>query len=304
MKANRLNKMLHMLIEYTFLTAQDFSKTFNISTRTVYRDIQTLIDAGFPISTDKGVTGGIRIAKGYKLDEKLLNGEEKKLLLTNLYNKINMKKDPNNEMVTKLNSLLNNTVDNWIEIEFENGINDIKEKQLFNTIKNAILNKNVISFYYYGMYSSDNIREVEPIRLVFRNSAWYLYGYYRLRNNFRFFKVRSILDLNVLDEKFTRQINGSVLLSLHNQEANYELLHIKLKVSSNYGYRAFDDFSGCKVLKDGSVEVETDVIDGEELIEKLLSYGSDLKVLEPESLKTELKDKIESMLKIYVKKSK
>ena len=110
-------------------------------------------------------------------------------------------------------------------------------------------------------------------------------------------------NIKLLDEKFTRVALGSVLPQKSMIE-EYQTRHIKLKISSNLGYRAFDEFSNCRVLKDGSIEVDTDVLEGEWLIDTLLSYGSDLKVIEPPELKEELTNKIEAMLRIYLKRSK
>jgi predicted DNA-binding transcriptional regulator YafY len=303
MKQGRLNQILHLLVENKFSTARSLASFFSVSTRTIFRDIEILKSIGVPLYMDKGNGGGIRIARDYKIDEDLLNEEEKKLLVKSISNNSINSKDKNNEMVSKLTNLLNNNVSNWIEIDFDSQSTLDKEKNLFDTLKKAILNKNVIEFHYYGMYSTDEMREIEPLRLVYRNSAWYLYGFYRARMNYRFFKVRSMSNLHVLEEKFDRQVNGSVIppKSLY---AEYQTRHIKLRVSSNLGYRAFDEFTGCKMLKDGSVEVNTDVLEGEWLIDTLLSYGTDLKVIEPEELKQEMKEKIEEMLKIYSRKTR
>lgn len=206
MQESRLFKIVYYLLDKGKSTAPELAEKFEVSIRTIYRDLDAISAAGIPIYAMQGKGGGISLLQDYILDKSLLSDQEKEKILMALQGIIATEDTKADELLSKLGGIFQTKIQDWIEVDFSDWIKNTPNQDVFNTIKGAIFTKNTIKFSYFGSNGSFSKRTAEPIKLVFKSKDWYLYGFCLLKNDFRFFKLTRIKDLEVLAETFTRDV--------------------------------------------------------------------------------------------------
>jgi predicted DNA-binding transcriptional regulator YafY len=301
MQINRLFEIVYILFEKKTITARELSEHFEVSQRTIYRDIDTLCMAGIPIYTNKGKGGGISILPEFVLNKSLLSDAEQNEVLSALQS-LNALNVPNVDTVlNKLSTLFNKNNTSWIDVDFSNWNNNHSEKEKFKLLRNAILGQKVIEFDYYSSYGEKSKRLVEPMKLVFKGQGWYLYGYCRLKNDYRIFKITRIRNLLAYDESFNRDIPQDIW---NKSEDSYKskMISLVLKIDSKMAYRLFDEFCPEDIESnlDGSFIVRTTIPEGHWIYGYIMSYGEYTEVLEPKHIREAMKSKYENALKKYL----
>lgn len=299
MQVNRLFEIIYILLEKKVVTAKELAERFEVSQRTIYRDIEALSAAGIPVYMSKGKGGGISILPEFILNKALLTEEEKSEILSSLkaVNAVSFSDEDTDKVLKKLNNILGETDTDWIEVDFSNWGNAEKEKEIFNSLKAAILNKEIVNFDYVSGKGERIKREVYPLKLYFKGQSWYMYGYCTLRNDYRFFKLRRIKALEVLDKSFN--IKAPKTLLIEDNIFKDQFVTVKMKISSKMAYRVYDEFEDFSVLEDGSFVATIDYPRGEWLHSFIFSYGDECEILEPIGVRNEIKNKIEKMLLKY-----
>lgn len=301
MQISRLFEIVYILMNKKNATARELCERFEVSQRTIYRDIETLCQAGIPIYTTKGKGGGIALMENFVLNKSVLSEQEQSEILSALsLLKITTKED-NGQILDKLGALFGNKRTDWIEVDFSNWNSTEEDKQKFSLLKDAILNYNVITFLYYNSNGEKTSRCVEPYKLVFRSQAWYLFGYCRDRKDTRYFKASRIRELHMEDEHFQMSQRAYRSCSEPPATVTYEGLPVHLHISSEMGYRVYDEFSreDISVNADGSFDIHTTLGEGSWLAGYLMSYENYLEVLEPHWLREEMIRKYTSALDRY-----
>ena len=187
MRESRLFRIVYYLLQNGKATAPELAQKFEVSIRTIYRDIDSISSAGIPIYATQGKGGGISILNDYTLDKSLFSEQEQEQMLTALQGMIATTEKNSNELLIKLNGLFQIKSTNWIEADFSDWAHRTPQQDTFNIIKEAIFQKRIISFCYFSGKGNKEKRNVRPIRLVFKSKSWYLYSFCRLRNDYRFF---------------------------------------------------------------------------------------------------------------------
>ena len=210
MQINRLFEIVYILLDKKTITAKELSERFEVSVRTIYRDIDTLSGAGIPIYTTKGKGGGISLIEDFVLNKSVLSEKEQKEILMSLQSLNAMKFLEMEPVLNKLSTVFKKKSESWIDVDFSQwGSNEI-EKEKFNILKTAILNTSVISFEYFSSYGEKTLRTIEPLKLIFKGQGWYLYGFCRVKHDFRIFKITRIKNLKLLNETFKRDIKADI----------------------------------------------------------------------------------------------
>lgn len=299
MQVNRLFEIIYILLEKNIITAKELAERFEVSQRTIYRDIETLSTAGIPVYMSKGKGGGISILPEFILNKAVLTEEEKSEILSSIraVNVVSFNAEEPEKVLKKLNNMLGENDTDWIEVDFSHWGNAEKEKQTFYNLKSAILSKRVVKFHYMSVKGENINREVYPLKLYFKGQSWYMYGYCKIRGDYRFFKLRRIKDLCVSEETFNLKASKTIM-----REDNIykgEFVALKMKISSKMSYRIYDEFENFKQLQDGSFIVEIEYPKGEWIFSYISSFGEECEVLEPEEIRKEVKDKIKKMILNY-----
>lgn len=298
MQVNRLFEIVYILLNKKQVTAKELSDRFEVSTRTIYRDIENLSGAGIPIYTNQGKGGGISLMENFVLSKAYLSEKEQSEILIALQG---LKATPyisENEALSKLSALFGRQEIDWITVDFSGW--DKVEKQKFECIKAAIIGRTKIQFDYYNVKMEKLNRIVEPLQLCFKEKTWYLVGYCMIRKEMRLFKLKRIKALISLEEKFEidkrHQFNRQ-----KSDEYPYLLEHIKLWVEDSQAYRVFDEFSETQITRqeDGHFVIEMDYPIDEWVYGYILSFGPYAKVLEPEKVKVEIQCRLKNAIQRY-----
>ena len=294
---NRLFEIVYILIQKKKVTAKELANRFEVSTRTIYRDIETLSRANIPIYAAKGKEGGIEILDEYVLNKMLLTEEEQNQILFALQGIKKVVGQDEKDILEKLSRLFDKKVDDWIRIDFSNWGKDNEKEKRFNMIKTAILNKNQIKFVYYNSNGEKSKRTIEPLQIWFKDKSWYLIAFCNLKQDYRIFKIARIKEIEILEEHFERDLQQES----KKEKCNFKTITLKLEISKKMAYRVYDEFEDSEITKkdDGSFVINVEYPENEWVYGYILSFGEYLKVLSPERVKRTIKNKIEKILKNY-----
>lgn len=293
----RLFEIIYILLEKENVTAKELAEHFEVSQRTIYRDIENLSEVGIPIYMTKGRGGGIRLLPNFILNKTVLSQEEKKEALAALQGFTAVNESSINDKLSKLSTFLGGDSESWIEIDFSNWNRDNNLGEKFEKLKNTIVDKKLVQFKYYNGKGNYSKRIVEPLKLVFKGQGWYLYGYCRNREDFRFFKLTRIENINILSENFARKIPNKVLVE--NTYENKNIVKIKVKLDKKMAFRVYDEFQDYTLDEEGNYIAEIDFSGEEWLYGYIMSFGDNIEVLEPKEVREEVKRRLINALNNY-----
>ena len=297
MSDSRLFKILYYLLKNGTTPVKELAEIFEVSTRTIHRDIDSLSSAGIPICTSRGRHGGVYIMNNFILDKSVFSAEEKDQILTAINDFSFILDEDTNDLLNKLSAIFNTNARNWIEVDLSNWRYNKPSQDIFNSIKFAILDKKIISFEYYSKGNS-TYRKIEPIKLLFKSYNWYIYGFCLFRNDYRLFKLSRINHLEVLEDKFERCDETSSIID--NAFYNQNLVPVKLMFDKSISYRVFDEFDKSEIeIDDEYLIVNTNLPSNDYLFSYLLSFGSNVELLEPYDLREEFKKVIKEISRKY-----
>jgi len=214
-RIDRISAILIQLQSRRVVKAADIAERFNISLRTVYRDVKTLEEAGIPLIGEAGV--GYSIMDGYRLPPVMFTREEATAFLTaekfvekltdtstSAHHKSAMYK-VRAILKTAEKDLLEN-MDGNIEVFKGHRQLVIADNDHIQTILNSIAHKQILSINYFAHHSQENTtRHIEPVGIFYLESYWHLIAYCLLRKAYRDFRIDRIQQLNVTDQSFTSQ---------------------------------------------------------------------------------------------------
>ena len=298
MKDNRLFRILYYILEKEKVTANELADKFEVSVRTIYRDIDSISSVGVPIFTTQGKGGGIKIDNEFILNKSLFDTNEKEQIIAALQGLEKTNEAYKSELITKLSALFKIKNSNWIEIDFTSWGSNNTYQDLFNALKTAIINKNIISFSYNSSKGEKINRKVKPIRLLFKEQDWYLYAFCLLRNDFRYFKLSRIKDLEVLAINYEDNFENVVL----KKGLKYEnIVNIKLKFDKSVAFRVYDEFNeAIEEDEKGNLYVEIKIPNNYKLYNYIFSFGSNVEILEPKEIRNQFKNMINEIAKKYI----
>lgn len=294
---NRLLSIIYILMNKGTVTATELAARFEVSVRTIYRDIDTLSMAGIPIYTTKGRGGGISLTEQFVLNKMLVSKKEQKQILAALTSLRETGVREEEGILEKLGDFFMEKPDNWVAIDFSDWSG--RRQELFDQIKDSILNRHVILFDYYGQHGEMNRRCVEPIQLLFKEYTWYLRAFCRTRQAMRLFKVLRMKRMEVLDETFDIRTSRTTP-SFEEPDERCEP-EIVLWIDKCEAYRIYDRFDEDEItiLPDGHFEVHYHCTLDDWVYGLILSFGPSAKVLEPESVRVEIQKRIHAMGRLY-----
>ena len=297
MRESRLFRIVYYLLQNGKATAPELAQKFEVSIRTIYRDIDSISSAGIPIYATQGKGGGISILNDYTLDKSLFSEQEQEQMLTALQGMVATTEENSNELLTKLSGLFQINSTNWIEVDFSDWAHRTPQQDTFNIIKEAIFQKRIISFCYFSGKGNKEKRNVRPIRLVFKSKSWYLYSFCLLRNDYRFFKLTRIKELEMLSETFTQDFTPT---KIEKQIQVENTVAVKLKFDRQAAFRVYDEFTD-NITEDsqGNLYVQIDLPDNEVLYSYVMSFSDSVEIIEPQSIREQMKKRLKKMQEKY-----
>ncbi len=300
MKIDRLIGILSVLLQEEKTTAPELARRFEVSKRTINRDIEDLCKAGIPICTSQGTGGGISIMDGYRMDRTILTSKDMQMILAGLrsldsvsgsryYGQLMEKiQAGSSEFITGRDSILID-LSSWYRESLAPKI---------ETIQDAIGDRHLIRFRYYAP-SGESERTVEPYYLIFQWSNWYLWGWCRKRKDFRLFKLNRMDKVRGTDKVF--ECRNVSVPDLSNKKIFPGEIKVKALFESDQKWRLVEEFGpNCFTEQDdGRLLFTADYTDMDNLIAWIMTFGDKAEVLEPEEAREKIRATIEAMRKNY-----
>ena len=301
MQISRLFEIVYLLMNKKNCTAKELSEHFEVSQRTIYRDIDTLCQSGVPIYTVKGKGGGIALMDNFIINKSVLSKQEQDEILAALSGFQAASNSEASQALKKLNALFGNQRSDWIEVDFSNWSRNEEDKQKFHLLKEAILSCHVIHFRYFNSYGQESERSLEPYKLAFRGQGWYLYGFCRTKKEFRYFKTTRIKELTIETETFPFNQAYAAQKELPPYVPSKPPMIVELQIDAEMGYRVYDEFPQEAITKnnDGSFLIHTSLQQGGWLTGYLMSYEDHITILSPPDLRDSMIQKHKKALEKY-----
>lgn len=297
MTIDRLIGILAVLLREGRSTASQLAARFEVSVRTVYRDFDRLCRAGIPLCTERGNGGGVSIMEGYELDRTVLTSADCGAILAGLRSLDSVSGTSYyRQLMEKLPQAAEGTADGCVVIDLASWYGPLLAPRLAE-LKEACRRRRAVRFTYCSP-AGERLRVVEPARLVFRWSSWYLFGWCREREDWRMFKLTRMLGLETLEEVFPpRAVPGPVTPV---ERIYPEVLRAAVRFTPAARWRLIDEYGPESFTRepDGSLLFRRGFPDREELLRWVLSFQEQAELLEPEDLRRELGERLK---KIYGK---
>lgn len=293
----RLFRIVQMLMKRRHMTARELAEELEVSTRTIYRDLDALTMGGVPVYTQKGENGGIFLDEHYVLSSTLINAQEQEAILQGL-NLLQTTQARNTKRSSeKLEALFQRSYPQIINIDFHGWGRDDRQEYLFDTLYQAIHMRRLVSFVYYNSMKEKRFRTVEPYQLLFKEQAWYLSAYCREREAFRIFKFNRITDLKITDDTYVPR----TLPKEPAPKLEYDHRHpIVLHFDKSIWFQLADSFA-VEMIKElpDCYEVVIECSQEDWLVSWLLTFEDQLEVISPPSMRERMYKKLVDMKKIY-----
>lgn len=300
MKIDRLIGILAILLQKDTVTAPDLAEHFEVSRRTINRDIEDLCKAGIPIATRQGQGGGIFIMDGYRVDRTLLtNGEMQDILAglrsldsingTNRYGQLMEKLSAGSSDFMAGNQSVLIDLSSWYKSSLAPKI---------ETIRTAIDSGMELSFLYYAP-KGESKRTIEPYYLIFRWSSWYVWGWCCQREDFRLFKLNRMEEVQLTGNRFEKR--KPLMPDLSNERIFPGGIQAKAVFEPDCKWRLVEEFGPkCfRELENGKLLFRADYTDKENLITWIISFRDKAELLEPVWIREEIRKSVEGMLAKY-----
>ena len=296
MKIDRLISIILYLNNRGRITAGELAQKYQVSIKTIRRDLDVICAAGIPIVSYQGQDGGYEILAGFKLDRSVLTGKENQIIV-NLMEELS-KTCPFQEMETLYEKFKSIDIDEpkgaRIFIDFSTWGTHDKTNQKMKIIETAFNENRTLFFQYHNLQGEYLVREVEPIQLILKWSHWYLFAWCKEKNDYRLFKIRRMNELrigNVFHEYHMPKID-----ELDHGWTSKNVEEIKLKVSANFLKKIEDYFDDYKI--EGEFVTFSWPSD-EWLYSFILSLGPQIEVIAPLKLRQIIKERINRMQSLY-----
>ncbi|MCE5189478.1 MAG: YafY family transcriptional regulator [Eubacteriales bacterium] len=308
MKVDRLVSIIMILLDKERIGAQELADRFEVSPRTIYRDIDAICLAGIPVRSTSGVGGGFEIMQQYKMDRKVFSTADLSAILMGLSSLSGMMRgDELVNALAKVRSFIPadrakeiELKANQIHIDLSPWMGNRNLQPYLETIKTALQENRLLSFEYLDHHGNKTTRTAEPYQLVWKSSHWYWQGHCHERNDFRLFKLTRMSNLQMREEFFTPRDYQKPQLDFSDVLATMQT-KIKIRIHQSVmervlDYCAFEDFS-----PDGDEHyiVRFPFIENEYYYGILFSFGNKCECLEPKHVRAEMKRRIQDIAAIY-----
>jgi len=302
MKLDRLLGILTVLLQKEKTTTPELAKQFEVSRRTILRDIDTLNMAGIPIVSTRGGDGGISIMDGYKINHGVLTIDELRNLIAALKGLDSVSKHSNLEnlmgKLTQGNAIV--SLADSIIIDLSSYYKDTLSEKIA-LIQQAISESKVISFDYY--YEKGNTRrEIESYCIEFRWKAWYLFGWCRERKDFRRFKLNRLWELVLINEPFNRRIVPDGMLETNAVFNEQNKSSILILFDKSVRFRLIDEYGlNCYEENENGLLLSLDYTKKDYVFNWVLGFGDKAEILSPSKVREDFAEITKNIFSKYRK---
>ena len=312
MKADRLVGIIMTLLDKKRVSAQALADTFEVSLRTVYRDMDAISAAGIPIRATPGAGGGFEIMPGYQVDKTVFSADDLAALLSGLSSLSSMV--PGSESanaLAKVRSILPAGRTREIElradqirVDLSPWIGSRNTGPYLKTIQTALRESRLVSFRYIDHHGNKTVRTVEPYQLVLKHGQWYFQGYCRYRSDFRLFRLSRMIGLELSRDTFVPRAFPKPVLDIADAVEPLQT-DIRLRIHRSIMDRVLDLCGYERFTPDGAEHfiVRFPFIDRDYYYDMLLSFGDRCECLGPPEVREKLRRRVRSIAVLYDEKA-
>lgn len=310
MRLDRLLAIVVLLVNRRRVQAKELARLFEVSERTIRRDINAINQAGIPVIAYSGTGGGIGLADHYRIEQSLLAIEDITAVLGALKGLQSAMNDQRlAATVEKMEGLIPREQSEAYQDKSNRLIIDLSpwggnepQKDQLALIRRALEEDKLLDFTYTSPEGKITRRAVEGDSLVLKMQHWYLYGYCRLREEFRLFRVSRMHKLVMCDERFIRRPSTAASMPWESEwDRSGSAVELVLRFIPELRALAEDHFAGADMAAeaDGSLMVRLRLPENEWLYGMILSYSNGVEVVAPPALRQKIREKLQIMIKNY-----
>ncbi|MBE7719897.1 helix-turn-helix transcriptional regulator [Lacrimispora indolis] len=291
MKSNRMFGILCILLEKEKVTAKELADYFEVSVRTIHRDLLDISSAGFPVVSRQGIGGGVSLLPDFKYSKTALNKEDMSAILAGIQGLASI--DDSAKIKTLLAKLRFSHEDKMllehdIIIDFTSWNHNSTITEKIRTIRTAIAGHRLLEMEYYGG-SGYHPRVIEPYKLIFKQENWYLFGYCKYKEDFRIFKVNRMTSLHLSEETFDEREDYTIP-PLKSDFSNDGGMAVTVRMDKSLEFLAVDFFGTENIRKENNdifVSFQTERPDW--VVSTFAGFGSRAEIISPDTLRDEMK---------------
>lgn len=302
MKIDRLMGILTLLMQRDRVTAPELAAMFEVSRRTINRDIEDLCKAKIPVVTEQGYRGGISLAEGYRLDKAVMSEDEMLAVVAGLKGMDSVSEESYADRIKDKLTAAGRQIraeDDCVIIDLASYYQrPLTEK--IGKLRSAVRDLKQVTFeYYYDKGECE--RTIEPYKLIFKWSSWYVFGYCKDREDFRMFKLNRLWNIRE-GRRFEPRFIDEKLLSFGEYQ-NDEGFRLKAVFDCSVKHRLIDEYGfGCfEHMEDGRLLFEQNFVSYSNMLCWVLGFGDKVTVVEPDKLRIDIAVQAQRMLDMYVK---
>lgn len=303
MKLERLYGITVYLMNHGRTSANELAKHFEVSLRTIQRDIDSLCMAGIPVISVTGMAGGYEISDSFRLDKDFATSDEYSYILTALKGLETATLDPRVKHTLEKIAHASKPEDNGIILDFS--VLHEGDNTTLQQLKTAVTKKLAVEFTYTNNNNETRTHNVEPIAVVYRWYAWYLLAYSKVKNDYRTYKLVRMSNLKITDTPFEKKHKSAdAILRESDKTDSRQYTEIIMKCNEIAKPRVIEYLNGTitKEFSNGDVLMKATVVENEQFwIGTLLSLGDNVEVIAPEKIRIRLLQSAEKIISLYRK---
>ncbi|MEK8129035.1 YafY family protein [Paenibacillus filicis] len=312
MKIDRLLAMTVLLLNRQRVSAKELAERFEVSTKTIYRDMDTLSQSGIPVLAHQGTSGGFEIMEEYTIARQFLTLSEIEAIVAAVKGINTVMNDQVfatlldkvKAQLSKADRVATGQPRTGIVFDFNPWGQGAGASDKANKLRQAIESHSLVSFQYTNMNGAESERVIEPAVLILKGYIWYVHAYCTMRGEFRVFRLSRMKNLQVLDQPFIRRQVPSLEAYAWDPQWSQDIKEeMVFTFSPRVGYRVGDAFPPelLTYRDDGSIQLHGRFPADEWLYGMLLSYGEHVHVEQPEHVAAEVVSRAQKIVERYAK---
>ncbi len=309
MRIDRMLAITVMLLNRDRISARELAEKFEVSVRTVYRDIDAINMAGIPVISYAGNNGGFGIMPNYRLERQLLTFDSMVSILSALRG-VNdtLGDDSLDGAIEKITNLVPRERVADLKSRTDRIVMDImpwgytsRQRENIQCLHAAVAGNSLIEFEYWSYRGDGTIRTVEPMTLVFKGYAWYLFGYCLMRNDYRLFKLSRMRNIRVTDRTFVRRERSFRDYEKVVESSPRKEVELVLRFAASAKSRVEDMFhdDDITVEEDGRLTAAVTFPKDEWIVSFVLSFGATVEVISPANIREKVKQAAGEIAALY-----
>ena len=303
MKIERLYGITVYLLNHGKTSASELAKHFEVSLRTIQRDMDSLCLAGIPVISTTGAAGGYEISDRFRLDKEFATSDDYSYILTALQGLVSATRDPKVKHILEKIVRVSEPCDYGIILDFS--VLREEDQGTLQMLQTAVKRKKAVDFMYTNNNNETRRHCVEPIAVLYRWYAWYLLAFSNVKKDYRTYKLVRMSNVRITDKPFTREHEpADMILKKTEQTDTRQYIEIRIKCKEAAKARVREYLKGTVIeeLADGDVVMKATVVENEQLwIGFLLSLGDQVEVIAPESIRGRILGSAERIISLYKK---